>query len=1335
MQRAWIAALAALFLTVPGAVALAHPEAATIGLEGGPDGPVMVAGALRLTFGVGGVALAPASAGPAAVDPSFHLRFEGARAAAPVVTPDGIRYEGVWPGIDLEYRAVAAGPKYELRVAPGASIESIEFAAEGADSVALSSHGGLTTTAGPLSVVDGAPTSWDAEGRPIACFFDLRGVMRYGFACPDWDGTSTLTIDPLLLSTYIGGRDRDEAMAVAYDSQGYPVVVGWTASDDFWNTTNAPDKNASGGDAFVAKFSQDGVQLLWSTCFGGSGFEVGFAVAIDSADRVWFAGETNSLDMFTTANAAQANNSGGMDGFVARLSADGSTIEYATYLGGAGWDRVLAIGLNVNGYPALTGETNSSAFPGMGNGTIHNATGPFDAFLTFVNKVSGVVSSQYIGGNGSDAGRGVGYAPDGSLFLVGSTNSSDLPTNGTGADLTYNGGVDAFVMGYTWQSLTYLGGAGDDYAFALDFSAAGYPIVGGLTASADFPSPGGGFQAASGGSDDGFVAKMSGTGANLTASTFLGGDGSDGVVGLTAAPDGTITAVGFTDSTNFPITPGAMRTILAGTALTSRQDAYFSKLSGDLTALDYSSFMGESGADIARGVVVDGAGVATVVGATDSGGFPTTVGAFDRQSNSTEGFMFRALQRRPNLVISTDPPGRAYQVNSTVFTAASSGPCDEGVLEPISVPSPQGFGTTRYLFDNWSDGGTQNRTFQCLFDMTIEARFHKEVLVSITTTPPGLWLTLNGVNTTAPYSQWWLVGSSFVLEASQQLSRNGTRFLFTGWADGGPSVRTVSTAVPVALEARYLGDAYAVDLLSDPPGRTVAVDGINFTCPAFLWLPIDTAHILEAASPQPDTQGLRWAFANWSNAGSQTHSMTVEAPRTLTASFTPEFQVYIWSNPSEMPFAVDGVEVPSPYVSWRANMTGISIGPPSTVTEIDGVRYGAMTWNDGGPSTRSWLVWRPENLMAEFHEIAYELRLVSDPPGVPLTLEGTAEGAASTFQDSGATVAVGAPFNFTNGSTRYTFLRWSDVGNRSHYVTVTQPVMLTAYFSREFEVRVGATPGDSQFRIDGILYAGTAVLWMEEGSVHQLTAAPTVPAGTGRRLAWIAWGDGEAATHAYTVTAAVLLNLTYRVEVQLTVDSEGGDPTCDVPSCWYPVGADALVSVKSPWNESGGARQVLSGWLGNSSAVNNSAAVSMDGPHTLHVQWRNQFLLSVNSKYSSATGGGWYDEGAGASFRVAADEVTVGGTRYRFTGWSGDLASATQEGLVFMDGPKSVVAVWEEVHAEPAEAPYWLLVPLIAAAAAGAAIVAARRKKAARQAERAWKAGDEWKPVEQELEK
>jgi hypothetical protein len=145
--------------------------------------------------------------------------------------------------------------------------------------------------------------------------------------------------EELTYGTYIGGSDVDHVYAVAVDPAGALVVAGLTWSADFPVTSGAFDTtNDGGGDAFVARISPDGHRLEWATFFGGGGHEYVKAVEIAPGGRIVFAGDTSSPDLPTTDNALDRTVEGSTDAYLAVLTADGSTLEYASYRGGTGAD-------------------------------------------------------------------------------------------------------------------------------------------------------------------------------------------------------------------------------------------------------------------------------------------------------------------------------------------------------------------------------------------------------------------------------------------------------------------------------------------------------------------------------------------------------------------------------------------------------------------------------------------------------------------------------------------------------------------------------------------------------------------------------------------------------------------------------------------------------------------------------------------------------------------------------------------------------------------------------------------------------------------------------------
>ncbi len=256
----------------------------------------------------------------------------------------------------------------------------------------------------------------------------------------------------------------------------------------------------------------------------------------------------------------------------------------------------------------------------------------------------GIEWSTFLGGAGPfDQAQAVAVDGSGVVTVAGFTSSPNIPTTPGAYDATYNGGAsqfgDAFVTrlnasGTGLVFSTFFGGAGDDEATDLALDPSGEVVVVGRTASINFPSTPGAFDATFGGTGcagsstnaalcgDAFVARLNATGTALVYSTFLGG--SNGEIpsdcGLDAG--GNVLVAGGTYSLDFPVTPGVVDPVPDGF------DAFVTRLNAAGTGLIYSTSLGGSGGEDAWGAAVDGAGQATVGGRTNSPDFPVTPAAF-----------------------------------------------------------------------------------------------------------------------------------------------------------------------------------------------------------------------------------------------------------------------------------------------------------------------------------------------------------------------------------------------------------------------------------------------------------------------------------------------------------------------------------------------------------------------------------------------------------------------------------------------------------------------------------------------------------------------------------
>ncbi len=311
--------------------------------------------------------------------------------------------------------------------------------------------------------------------------------------------------------------------------------------------------------------------LSYSTYLGGSGTDAAYGIAVDPSGNAYVAGLTFSTN-FPTSNAFQSSYGGGTyDGFVTKLSADGSTLLYSTYLGGSGEDIAYAIAVDSSGDAYVTGGTKSTNFPTTSNAFQGSLAGTVNVFVTkLAADGSSLVYSTYLGGNGKDSGNGIAVDPSGNAYVTGYTGSTNFPTTPSAFQGSLPGGQDPFVTklsadGSSLVYSTYLGGGFLDKGQAIAVDSSGNAYVTGATTSTDFPTTPSAFQGSLGSSSlysNAFVTKLAADGSSLVYSTYLGGGGPDLGYGIAVDPSGDAYVTGSAESVNFPTTPNAFQSRL-----------------------------------------------------------------------------------------------------------------------------------------------------------------------------------------------------------------------------------------------------------------------------------------------------------------------------------------------------------------------------------------------------------------------------------------------------------------------------------------------------------------------------------------------------------------------------------------------------------------------------------------------------------------------------------------------------------------------------------------------------------------------------------------------------
>ena len=301
--------------------------------------------------------------------------------------------------------------------------------------------------------------------------------------------------DMLVFSTFLGGSGADTAYGIALDPSGNSYIVGDTTSLNF-PAHGYQTANRGSQDAFVAKLSSSGQQLLFATYLGGAGVDHGGAIALDSDGTVYITGSTWSANFPTAkpyqgaiagpCNAYIARFSADGDNllFSTYLGGSGCTTTYP--------ESGQGIAVDAQGNAYIAGVTSSSDFPLL-NAVQPQVEGSTDAFVAKFNAQGGLLFSTYMGGSGVDVGNAIALDPSGSIYVAGYTYSTDFPVTDGALQLTNTGACDAFLFklsptGDTLLYATYLGGTGADTASGVALDVGGNVYLGGWTFSVNFPA-------------------------------------------------------------------------------------------------------------------------------------------------------------------------------------------------------------------------------------------------------------------------------------------------------------------------------------------------------------------------------------------------------------------------------------------------------------------------------------------------------------------------------------------------------------------------------------------------------------------------------------------------------------------------------------------------------------------------------------------------------------------------------------------------------------------------------------------------------------------------------
>jgi hypothetical protein len=580
-----------------------------------------------------------------------------------------VAYRGVWEGIDVAFYGTQLGEiEADFVVAPGADPRAIRLAFDGARRVRLDAEGNLVVETSTGEVVQRRPVVYQDVGgvrRTVAGSWALKGRKQAVFRVASWDRSATLVIDPV---------------------------------------------------------------LVYSSCLGGSAADVGRAIAVDAAGNAYVTGQTSSIDFPTEGPPFQANLAGSDDVFVAKVD-PASGIVYSTYLGGRqgrGYDLLatddgLGIAVDAAGNASVAGRTSSLDFP-VTTGAAPSRPG---AGALVTNHVCS--GAQY--DNAFIAKLGPGGALLASRVLGWAGGASGIALDGAGNTyLTgYERGLVAMGLCYdTYRAVVHKMNASLDTVYTTSFGdadtyktsgrsvatdAAGNAWVIGTTDAVGLPTTGPPFQAALGGGSDAFLAEVGPTGSLLYLS-YLGGAANDAGAGIAVDAGGSVYVSGETSSVDFPTAGSPLQAANAGS-----RDAFVAKLS-PASGLVYSTYLGGTGDDIGRGLVLDASGNVCLTGQTTSAGFPTAGSPIQPSLAGQNDAFVATLSPAAGLIESTflggsaddegvgiaiDPAGGLYltghTASSNFYTVGTPFQSVNGGAGDAFVVKIRGRGTTFFTLD------------------------------------------------------------------------------------------------------------------------------------------------------------------------------------------------------------------------------------------------------------------------------------------------------------------------------------------------------------------------------------------------------------------------------------------------------------------------------------------------------------------------------------------------------------------------------------------------------------------------------------------------------------
>ncbi len=590
-----------------------------------------------------------------------------------------MRMKNVYDGVDVVYSGDRSRLNYTIEIKPGTDPEIVKLKYNFSDNspqnrLYVNQDGGLTAVTPLGEIANKKPVCYQIiNGEKVELDVEYKisgtGLDEVSFSVKNHEpGFTVFTEDEFVFGGPFGGTGVIEAaFDIALDDSGYIYLTGMTSSSDFLVTDAAYDTSFNGGsfymeffgllapvsipDVFVIKLDPTGKNVVFSTYLGGTGWDDGYKMAVDGSGNIYVTGMTGSSNFPVTSgafdetfNGAAEDSMWAEDIFVTKLSVDGGSLVYSTYIGGSK-DDSSPEGLYVNesGEAYLTIDTYSRDFPVTSGAYDESHNAPEGksyrdiAVVKLNSSGTGLVYSTFIGGAKSEYTGDIEVDPQGNAFVTGFTYSPDFPTTTGVYGDSIKGASDIFVvkLNPSGDSLVYstlIGGSGYDKAEEIEIDAQGNAFIAGYTKSDAFPVVGTAYSNKTGRYYDAAVVKLNVDGTDILYSTKIGGSGYDKAYALKVDNNENVYIGGYSSSSNFPVTPGAIEGGNPGSA-------FFLKLNTVTGNLKYSTFLGRECEEVTGIEIKDN--YAYITGYTEMPFLPFDLGGMFKHEGWGEAFFYK----------------------------------------------------------------------------------------------------------------------------------------------------------------------------------------------------------------------------------------------------------------------------------------------------------------------------------------------------------------------------------------------------------------------------------------------------------------------------------------------------------------------------------------------------------------------------------------------------------------------------------------------------------------------------------------------------------------------